>query len=358
MCACRDQLASIPRSAHNSNWYAVKDYCIIFKATRSKYECKVRQESPTVALLYMHLAEFFKTHASRRTVSFEFFPPKNESSAADLYDAIRQLETLRPSFVSVTYGAGGSTRDLTHDLVVKLRTTTSLEPMPHLTGVCHTESEIMHILERYAAAGIENILALRGDVPKEVNGTNAWKDFRYAIDVVKTIKKFNDIGLHPNKKGFAIGVAGYPEGHAETPNRLVELEHLKAKIDAGADFIITQLFFDNRDFYDFRSRLELMGSRIPIIAGIMPITSVQGMRRMAELALGARYPAPLQRALMRAGTDLDAVRRVGVHWATEQCRDLLDHNVAGLHLYTLNRSTATQEIYQSLGVKDSDGLSW
>jgi methylenetetrahydrofolate reductase (NADPH) len=138
----------------------------------------------------------------------------------------------------------------------------------------------------------------------------------------------------------------------------VELDHLKAKVDAGADFIITQLFFDNRDFYDFRSRCELAGIRVPIIAGIMPITSAQGMKRMAELALGARYPAPLQRAILRAGSDADAVRRVGVHWATEQCRDLLDHNVAGLHLYTLNRSTATREIYQSLGVKDSSGLTW
>jgi methylenetetrahydrofolate reductase (NADPH) len=259
----------------------------------------------------------------------------------------------------VTYGAGGSTRDVTHDLVVKLRTTTTLDPIPHLTGVCHDSGEIERVLERYAAAGIGNILALRGDVPRDLPaGQQAWKDFRYAADVVRTIRKFNDRRQHPHPKGFGIGVAGYPEGHAETPNRLVELDHLKAKVDAGADFIITQLFFDNRDFYDFRSRCELAGIRVPIIAGIMPITSAQGMKRMAELALGARYPAPLQRAILRAGSDADAVRRVGVHWATEQCRDLLDHNVAGLHLYTLNRSTATREIYQSLGVKDSSGLTW
>jgi methylenetetrahydrofolate reductase (NADPH) len=151
-------------------------------------------------------------------------------------------------------------------------------------------------------------------------------------------------------------VAGYPEGHFETPNRLTELEHLKAKIDAGADAIITQLFFDNRDFYDFRARCELAGIRVPIVAGIMPITNAAGIKRMAELALGARYPAPLMRALNRAGNDEEAVRRVGVHWATEQCRDLLDHDVAGVHLYTLNRSTATREIYATLGVKDSNQL--
>jgi methylenetetrahydrofolate reductase (NADPH) len=305
----------------------------------------------------MHLGEHLQ--ARNRTVSFEFFPPKNPQAAEELFESIRHLEELRPAFVSVTYGAGGSTRDLTHDLVVKLRTTTTLDPIPHLTGVCHDSGEIERVLERYAAAGIGNILALRGDVPRDLPaGQQAWKDFRYAADVVRTIRKFNDRRLHPHPKGFGIGVAGYPEGHAETPNRLLELDHLKAKVDAGADFIITQLFFDNRDFYDFRSRCELAGIRVPIIAGIMPITSAQGMKRMAELALGARYPAPLQRAILRAGSDADAVRRVGVHWATEQCRDLLDHNVAGLHLYTLNRSTATREIYQSLGVKDSSGLTW
>jgi methylenetetrahydrofolate reductase (NADPH) len=305
----------------------------------------------------MHIRDILQP--GKPTVSFEFFPPKTAESQEQLYTTIRDLEKIQPNFVSVTYGAGGSTRELTHDLVLRLKTTTTLDPIPHLTGVCHDSGEIERVLERYAAAGIGNILALRGDVPRDLPaGQQAWKDFRYAADVVRTIRKFNDRRQHPHPKGFGIGVAGYPEGHAETPNRLVELDHLKAKVDAGADFIITQLFFDNRDFYDFRSRCELAGIRVPIIAGIMPITSAQGMKRMAELALGARYPAPLQRAILRAGSDADAVRRVGVHWATEQCRDLLDHNVAGLHLYTLNRSTATREIYQSLGVKDSSGLTW
>jgi methylenetetrahydrofolate reductase (NADPH) len=173
---------------------------------------------------------------------------------------------------------------------------------------------------------------------------------------VRAVRTFGDRGRHPSRRGFAIGVAGFPEGHSDTPNRLREMEHLKSKVDEGADFIITQLFFDNRDFYDFRDRCELAGIRVPVIAGIMPITSIVGMKKMAELALGARYPAPLIRAINRAGGNDEAIRRVGVHWATEQCRDLLDHKVAGIHLYTLNKSSATREIYATLGVQDSLAL--
>jgi methylenetetrahydrofolate reductase (NADPH) len=296
------------------------------------------------------------------TFSFEFFPPKGDAGAAELFTNIRELEPLKPSFVSVTYGAGGSTRELTHELVVKIKTTTALDPIPHLTCVCHTEADIEAVLVRYAQAGIANIMTLRGDVPKTLPpGEEAWKDFRYASQLVRAIKRFNERvggkpGGHSDRRGFGIAVAGYPEGHAETPNRLIELDRLKAKVDEGADAIVTQLFFDNRDFYDFRARCELAGIKVPIIAGIMPITSAAGMKRMAELALGARYPAPLIRAINRAGQNDEGVRRVGVHWATEQSRDLLDHNVAGLHFYTLNRSTATREIYQTLGVKDSHGL--
>jgi methylenetetrahydrofolate reductase (NADPH) len=294
----------------------------------------------------------------KRTLSFEFFPPRTPQAAEELYASISQLQELKPSFVSVTYGAGGGTRELTHDLVVKLRTATQLDPMPHLTCVGHTRSEIDDILQRYAKANISAILALRGDVPPNFpSDQSPWKDFQYASDLVGAIKRFNEKGNHP-QGGFLIGVAGFPEGHPQTPNRMVELERMKAKLDAGADFIVTQLFFDNRDFYDYRSRLEMLGGRVPIVAGIMPITSATGMRRMAELALGARYPAPLLRALARAGDDAESIRRVGVHWATEQCRDLLEHNVAGLHLYTLNRSTATREIYANLGVKDSEQLVW
>jgi methylenetetrahydrofolate reductase (NADPH) len=303
----------------------------------------------------MHFRDIFARQPA--TFSFEFFPPKSPEAAASLFENIAELERLKPTFVSVTYGAGGSTRQLTHDLVVKIQKETTLPPMPHLTCVCHDQGQIEGILERYAQAGISNIMALRGDRPKDWAGPgDPHHTFKNAGDLVACITKFNMRRIHPNPRGFGIAVAGYPEGHPDTPNRLLEMERLKAKVDAGADCIITQLFFDNRDFYDFRDRCLLSGIKVPIIAGIMPITSGTGMKRMAELALGARYPAALIRAVNRAGGDEDAVRRVGIHWATEQCRDLLDHNVAGIHFYTLNRSTATREIYATLGVKDSSAL--
>ena len=159
---------------------------------------------------------------------------------------------------------------------------------------------------------------------------------------------FNERGLHPDRRGFGIGVAGFPEGHPATPNRLLEMDYLKAKVDAGADYIVTQLFFDNRDFYDFRERCELAGIKVPIVAGIMPIGSRKGMITMAEMALGARYPAKLLRAVERVSGD--DVAKLGVHWATEQCLDLLENKVRGIHFYTLNKSDATRQIYENLGL--------
>ncbi len=300
----------------------------------------------------MHIADILTQQ--RPTLSFEFFPPKTAEASEALYQTIGELEAYKPSFVSVTYGAGGSTRELTHDLVVRLKTTTSLDPIPHLTCVCHGEADIQAILERYAEAGVSNILALGGDPPRDLAGYDRHKDaFQHAADLVRFIRRFNERGGHPDKRGFGIGVAGFPEGHPATPNRVLEMEHLKAKCDAGADYICTQLFFDNHDFFDFRDRCRLAGIDIPIIAGIMPITSAAGMRRMAELAAGARYPAKLLRAIQRCGGDEEAVRRVGVHYATEQCRDLLENGVDGIHFYTLNKSQATREIYASLGIRDS-----
>ncbi len=300
----------------------------------------------------MHIADILQSQ--RPTLSFEFFPPKTAEAFEALYQTIGELEAFKPSFVSVTYGAGGSTRELTHDLVVRINTTTSLDAVPHLTCVCHSEADIASILERYAQAGVSNILALGGDPPKNLAGYDRSKDaFQHAADLVAFIKKFNDSGAHPDKRGFGIGVAGFPEGHPSTPNRVLEMDYLKAKVDAGADYICTQLFFDNHDFYDFRERCHLAGINIPIIAGIMPITSASGMRRMAELAAGARYPAKLLRAIQRCGGDEAAVQKVGIHYATEQCHDLLDHGVDGIHFYTLNKSHATREIYSSLGIRDS-----
>lgn len=297
----------------------------------------------------MHFRDIFTTR--KPSYSFEFFPPKSDTAAAELFASISDLQPLKPAFVSVTYGAGGSTRELTHDVVTKLKATTNLNPAPHLTCVNHDEAEIDGILHRYAAAGISNIMTLRGDLPRNLPAdANPWRSFRYASELVKFIKSYPSRGAHPDTRGFGVAVAGYPEGHPETPNRLTEIDHLKAKVDAGADVIITQLFFDNRDFYDFRARCELAGVRVPIVAGIMPVTSLAAMKRMSELALGMRYPAPLLRAISRAGNDDSAVRRVGVHWATEQCRDLLEHNTDGIHFYTLNRSTATRDIYTTLSL--------
>jgi methylenetetrahydrofolate reductase (NADPH) len=309
----------------------------------------------TLGLPIMHILDILR-HQSP-TFSFEFFPPKSTEASEALYQTIGELETLNPAFVSVTYGAGGSTRELTHDLVVRIKKTTSLDPIPHLTCVCHSEADVQSILERYAEAGVSNILALGGDPPKNLSGYKRELDaFQHAADLVSFIKKFNESGVHADRRGFGIGVAGFPEGHPGTPNRLVEMDHLKAKVDAGADYICTQLFFDNHDFYDFRSRCRLAGIHVPIIAGIMPITSASGMKRMADLAAGARYPAKLLRAIARAGNDEEAVQRVGVHYATEQCHDLLDNGVDGIHFYTLNKSKTTQEIYASLGIRDSASL--
>lgn len=301
-----------------------------------------------------HINEIFASEGL--TCSFEFFPPKSPQGAESLFQAVRELESLKPSFVSMTYGAGGSTRDLTHDLVMRLKRETTLDPVPHLTCIGHSEAEIEAIIGRYADAGISNILALSGDPPRGQDYDRSQDPFRFATDLVRFIRSFNDRGVHKQANGFGIGVAGFPEGHPATPNRMLEMDYLKQKIDAGANFIITQLFFDNRDFYDFRERCELAGVRVPIVAGIMPVTSVEGMRRMAELALGARFPARLQRAVRRAGDDKAAIARVGIHWATEQCLDLIDQGVSGLHFYTLNKSRATLEIYRYLGVRDSSGL--
>ena len=296
----------------------------------------------------MHITDIIAKDSP--TFSFEFFPPKTPEAAESLFQTIRELEEYMPHFVSVTYGAGGSTRELTHDLVERIKNTTRLDPIPHLTCVCHKAEEIEAILQRYAQAAIANILALGGDPPQGISYDRSRDSFRRAIDLVKFIRRFNESGAHPDRRGFGIGVAGFPEGHPATPNRLLEMDYLKAKVDAGADYIVTQLFFENRDFLDFRERCALAGIHVPIIAGIMPITSMSGFKRIAELSGGTHFPARLLRALQRCENDPAMVRRVGVHFALEQCHDLLDNNVAGIHFYTLNRSDATRVIFDSLGI--------
>lgn len=281
--------------------------------------------------------------------SFEFFPPKTDEGWGKLFESIAELVPLKPAYVSVTYGAGGSTREHTHNLVVRIQKETDLTVVSHLTCVGHTRDEMRAILERYRQNEVENILALRGDPPKGQAGFAQPADgFSFAADLVGFIKK--------HFPTICVGVAGFPEGHPATPNRLHEIDYLKAKVDAGADYIVAQLFFDNRDFYDFCERCELAGIRVPIIAGIMPITTRQGMVRMAELAAGSRIPARLLKAVGRADCD-EYIAKVGVHWATEQVRDLIDNAVRGVHFYTLNNSKETLKIYESLGVRDSEQLS-
>ena len=298
----------------------------------------------------MHILDLLARDAT--TFSFEFFPPKTDAASDELLGIIAQLQELKPSFVSVTYGAGGTTRDRTHDLVVRIQRETRLTAVSHLTCVCHSLPDMTRILERYAAAGIENILALGGDPPKQMaNHDRSGDAFRYADELVRFVRSCQA----PDPRGFGIGVAGFPEGHPGTPNRLVEMDHLKRKVDAGADYICTQLFFENRDFFDFRERCELAGIKVPILAGIMPVASKAGLVRMAELSAGSRIPAGLLRGANRCADDA-SVAHFGIHWATEQCRGLLDNGVKGIHFYTLNKSDATRQIYQNLGVRDSAGL--
>lgn len=277
----------------------------------------------------------------KTTVSFEFFPPNTPRGWDRLFSVIADLVPLKPSYVSVTYGAGGRTRENTHDLITRLRKETNLEIVAHLTCVGHTRDEIAAILDRYADEGIRNVLALRGDDPTEGAPEPSDGGFPYAADLVAMIRE-----THPE---MGIGVAGFVEGHPDSANRLEEITHLKAKVDAGADYIVTQLFFDNRDYYDFVDRCRLDGIDVPVIAGVMPVTGLRNMERMAELSPRARFPAGLLRTIRR-GTGKEQVERAGTHWATEQVRDLIDRGVPGIHLYTLNHSRSTIRIGEALGL--------
>ena len=302
---------------------------------------------------FMHIHDIMDRDG--RTISFEFFPPATDMAATALETRLDQFAALKPSFVSVTYGGGGSTRSRTRDLVLRLQCRGVLDPVPHLTCLCHGRSEIAQVLEQYAAVGIGNLLALRGDIPRE-SGTGGSSDYQYAVDLVTHIVEFNGSGAHPDPRGFGIGVAGFPEGHADTPNQLVHMDHLKAKVDAGADWITTQLFADNSHFLDWRERCELRGIEVPIVAGIMPITSLATMKRMADLAAGMTFPAKLQRRLMRHQDDAASIEQIGIQWAVEQCNDLLDTGVSGIHFYTLNRSDATKRIFEARGAGTSADL--
>jgi methylenetetrahydrofolate reductase (NADPH) len=277
----------------------------------------------------------------RPTFSFEFFPPKSEEAAKQLEQTIADLGELQPSFVSVTYGAGGSTRERTIEIVTRVKRETGIEAMAHLTCVGSTRDDLSDVLEKIRESGIENILALRGDPPK---GQTEFKavdgGFRYASELVQFVRERHQSAL-------CVGGAGYPEKHPECGNPAVDLMNLKRKVEAGLDFVITQLFFDNRHYFEFVERARRLGIQAPIIPGIMPITNASQVERFM-VNCGATIPFPLAEELDRRRNDPRAVMELGVAHATAQCIELLDRGAPGIHFYTLNRSTATREIYTAL----------
>ncbi len=276
---------------------------------------------------------------NRPAFSFEFFPPKDDEGFARLFDTIEHLVPSKPIYVSVTYGAGGSTRTKTIDLVGRIKNEIGLESMAHLTCVGSEAEEIKGILEILRDRGIENVLALRGDPPKgQEKFLKHEKGFGYGNELVEFIKKDFD---------FCVGVAGYPEGHLECPDKAEDLLNLKRKVDAGADFIVTQLFFDNKFYFDFIEKARALGIRVPIIPGIMPILNVNQIKRFTKMC-GATIPGTLLSELEAVQDDPDAVRRVGIDHATAQCEKLVTEGAPGIHFYTLNRSNATLKILENL----------
>ncbi len=273
--------------------------------------------------------------------SFEFFPPKSEAGLESLLSTVRELHRLEPSFVSVTYGAGGSTRERTIDLVGRIQREIGLETMAHLTCVGHTREEIAEILERLMATGIENVLALRGDPPKGQDSFEAHPGgFSYSSELVAFIRE--------QGVPLCLGGAAYPEGHVEAPSRKRDLENLQRKVDAGVDFLVSQLFFDNDDYFAFVERARRVGIELPIVPGIMPVTNVGQIERFTKMC-GASIPAALQQRLDPVRDDEVAVVEAGIEYATEQCQGLLAGGAPGIHFYTLNRSPATRRIFENLG---------
>lgn len=276
------------------------------------------------------------------SISFEFFPPKNEDGFAQLYRAIGELYPLHPTYVSVTYGAGGGTRQKTVDLVARIQNDLKIRTMAHLTCVGHSADELASLLDQLWAGGLRNVLALRGDPPAgQTYFQPTAGGFAFANELVAFARQRHD---------FCIGVAGYPEGHPQCLNRTRDLENLKRKVDAGANLIITQLFFDNADFLRFRDEARHLGIHVPIIAGLMPIINLAQIKRFISMC-GAKIPHPLLLQLEAAEANPEAVYNIGIDYATAQCRSLLDHGADGLHFYTLNKSKATVQIVQNLNVK-------
>lgn len=272
------------------------------------------------------------------TWSFEFFPPKTPEGLVGLDAAIADLSSLEPSYVSVTYGALGATRDTTRDLVVRVNREQSFPAMPHLTCVGHTRAELVALLEDYRAGGIDNVLALAGDPPAD--GSDPGGDFTYATELVELVREVGD---------FSVGVAAFPELHPRSPDRATDRRLLARKL-AQADFGMTQFFFDVEHYRRLVDELADLGSTTPVIPGVMPFVNVAGTRRMAAMN-GSEIPAPLQARLDAVDGDAEATRRLGVEVASEQVAELLELGVPGVHLYALNRARSIQEIYDNLGLR-------
>jgi methylenetetrahydrofolate reductase (NADPH) len=272
--------------------------------------------------------------------SFEFFPPKDDAGMASLMETVESLQDLHPSFVSVTYGAGGSTRRKTIEITKRIKHELGIEAMSHLTCVGHSRDEISAILDEIEAAAIENIMTLRGDPPRGQTDFVPHPDgFCHANELVAFIRS--------RKPGFCLGVAGYPEGHPEAPSKEADLTNLKRKVDAGANFIVTQLFFDPRDYFDLIERAHAIGIRLPVIPGIMPITDVAQIKRFTQMC-GARIPPALSAELETADGNREAVVEVGIRYSTAQCEALLKNGAPGIHFYTLNKSISTRTILSNL----------
>lgn len=295
----------------------------------------------------MRISEILRR--GRPIFSFEFFPPRTEEAARQLEQTIVELGPLEPDYVSVTYGAGGSTREKTVDIVSRVKRETGIEAMAHLTCVGSTREELKSVIDKLSDAGVDNILALRGDPPKgQTTFTPVEGGFSYANELAAFIHE-----EWPQR--FCVGGAGYPEKHVECGNPVRDLINLKRKVDAGVDFIITQLFFDNRKYFEFVDQARSKGITVPIIPGIMPMTSAAGVERMTMLC-GATLPYRLAEELERRRDNPEAVMQLGIAHATAQCLDLLEGGAPGIHFYTLNRSMATRQILQAIRTLSSTSM--